>query len=197
MDRIKLERDYWNQEAKVKDVDVRMHDAWLSTEEELKAILQGIKNPKMIIEIGCGTGRLLIPIAKKYPKANVLGVDISEEILKEAKTRAKFIKNLDFEYTQGRGFSREYKADLIYCVTVFQHIDEDGVRTWIKEVAKSLEKWGVLRFQFIEGTEREPFSNHYDIKIIKSMLEEAGLKLQKREIGLIHHLWTWITAIKE
>src|SRR5687768_1847922 len=37
------------------------------------------------LEIGCGTGRNLIAVARAYPKAELFGLDISEEMLKTAK----------------------------------------------------------------------------------------------------------------
>jgi S-adenosylmethionine-diacylgycerolhomoserine-N-methlytransferase len=38
-----------------------------------------------VLEIGCGTGRNLIALAKRYPTARLYGVDISAEMLKSAK----------------------------------------------------------------------------------------------------------------
>jgi len=38
-----------------------------------------------VLEMGCGTGRNLIAVARAYPKAELYGFDISEEMLKTAK----------------------------------------------------------------------------------------------------------------
>lgn len=38
-----------------------------------------------VLEIGCGTGRNLIAVARAWPKARIHGVDISEEMLKTAR----------------------------------------------------------------------------------------------------------------
>lgn len=38
-----------------------------------------------VLEIGCGTGRNLIALAKRYPTARLYGVDISGEMLKSAR----------------------------------------------------------------------------------------------------------------
>lgn len=37
-----------------------------------------------VLEIGCGTGRNLVHVGKKYPNATLYGFDISEEMLKSA-----------------------------------------------------------------------------------------------------------------
>src|SRR6185369_18061427 len=38
-----------------------------------------------VLEMGCGTGRNLIAVARAYPEAELYGFDISEEMLKTAK----------------------------------------------------------------------------------------------------------------
>ncbi len=42
-----------------------------------------------VLEIGCGTGRNLIKVAKRYPDARCFGVDISREMLTTAETSIK------------------------------------------------------------------------------------------------------------
>ena len=37
-----------------------------------------------VLEIGCGTGRNLMGVARRYPTARIYGLDISEEMLKSA-----------------------------------------------------------------------------------------------------------------
>jgi S-adenosylmethionine-diacylgycerolhomoserine-N-methlytransferase len=39
-----------------------------------------------VVEIGCGTGRNLIRIARRYPKARLFGLDASQEMLKTARS---------------------------------------------------------------------------------------------------------------
>ena len=38
-----------------------------------------------VLEVGCGTGRNLIALAKRYPSARFYGIDISSEMLKTAR----------------------------------------------------------------------------------------------------------------
>ncbi len=40
-----------------------------------------------VLEIGCGTARNLVAIARRYPRAAVFGIDISREMLASAATR--------------------------------------------------------------------------------------------------------------
>jgi S-adenosylmethionine-diacylgycerolhomoserine-N-methlytransferase len=40
-----------------------------------------------VLEVGCGTGRNLIAVAKRYPTATLFGLDISEEMLTTARAK--------------------------------------------------------------------------------------------------------------
>ena len=40
-----------------------------------------------VLEIGCGTARNLVAIARRYPRATVFGIDISREMLESARKR--------------------------------------------------------------------------------------------------------------
>src|SRR6185369_756625 len=46
----------------------------------------GLSAGGSVLEMGCGTGRNLIAVARAYPQAVLYGFDISEEMLKTAKT---------------------------------------------------------------------------------------------------------------
>src|ERR1700745_2897018 len=45
--------------------------------------LHDLSTIKNVLEFGCGTGRIMIPLAKRFE--SITGVDISESMLKEAK----------------------------------------------------------------------------------------------------------------
>ncbi len=49
---------------------------------------QFFDRPGRLIDLGCGTGRLLIPFARRG--CWVLGVDLSEEMLREVECRTPF-----------------------------------------------------------------------------------------------------------
>ncbi|MDQ3800797.1 MAG: class I SAM-dependent methyltransferase [Acidobacteriota bacterium] len=52
-----------------------------------------------VLEVGCGTGRNLIILAKRFPGANFFGLDASAEMLKTARAKAdaQRRKNITFE----------------------------------------------------------------------------------------------------
>jgi len=49
---------------------------------------------KKVLEIGCGSGNLLIELSNKYPDSDVVGIDISDDMLRLAKDNTKGQKNI-------------------------------------------------------------------------------------------------------
>lgn len=61
-----------------------------------------------VLEVGCGTGRNLIILAKKHPKSNFFGLDASSEMLKTAQMKAdaaKASENIDLQVALADDFT--------------------------------------------------------------------------------------------
>ncbi|MGI8787875.1 MAG: class I SAM-dependent methyltransferase [Pyrinomonadaceae bacterium] len=81
-----------------------------------------IETDANVLEIGCGTGRNLIALAKKFPASNLYGLDASSAMLEtaQAKVDAQDLENInlktaladDFDYR--KTFNLETPFDLIY-----------------------------------------------------------------------------------
>ncbi|HEY1051004.1 MAG TPA: class I SAM-dependent methyltransferase [Prosthecobacter sp.] len=64
----------------------RIYDAtrWsflFGREEILRRVAQVTSQPRRILEVGCGTGRNLVSLRRRFPQAHVTGVDLSEQML--------------------------------------------------------------------------------------------------------------------
>lgn len=74
----------------------------LDPRPETEAIIDLVKiKPRSILDLGTGTGCLIITLLTQFPKASALGIDISPEALKIAKKNAqihlgKLIKKINF-----------------------------------------------------------------------------------------------------
>ncbi len=182
MGRIDQEKDYWDKAATDPEVDEK-YICDLPTD----ACMEAIGNwGGEVLEIGCGVGRLMRP--------NWCGVDISEKMLEIAQQRRP-----DCHFYLNDGRTLPFDDDVfhvVYSVLVFQHLDEEGIKSYIKEAYRVLEVMGVFRFQFIEGTEHEPFSQHYSLSTLKQWLEEAGFTIKTIDTGLVHYQWVWVTCQK-
>lgn len=45
--------------------------------------------PRRILEIGCGTGKNLVDLAERFPKAQVIGLDLSKDMLDRARAKVR------------------------------------------------------------------------------------------------------------
>ena len=76
-------------------------------EEVLTRLLQRLDyirySPTAIIDIGCGTGRAVEGLQKKYPKSDILSLDLAFSMLQQTRKRyglfrKKRLVNADMEY---------------------------------------------------------------------------------------------------
>lgn len=177
-----MEKEYWNSAAEDPDVDNKFI-CDLDDFECTKA-LGSLKSP--VLEIGCGVGRLM--------KLGYYGVDISKKMLAIARKRHR---GCTFVLGDGRKLPFEDNMfNSVYCMLVFQHLPMEGVKAYLSEAYRVLKKGGVFRFQFIQGTEREPFSNHYLLDDMDFWVQRAGFTVTQIDEKLVHPQWTWFTAIK-
>lgn len=73
-----------------------------------------VKPHQNVLEIGCGTGRNLIILAKKYPQTNFYGLDASSEMLKTAQDKidALGLKNIFLQTALAGDFGYRETFDL-------------------------------------------------------------------------------------
>lgn len=132
-------------------------DFWRSGIDDRNSILEnksvkeklGDKFDEMkVLEIGCGIGRILIPMSKKFQEA--IGVDISEEMVNIGKQKIKNYSNCNILLNNGMDLSDLDSSyfDFCYSFIVFQHIPtKQIVKNYIKEVARVLKPNSYFRFQ--------------------------------------------------
>jgi 2-polyprenyl-3-methyl-5-hydroxy-6-metoxy-1,4-benzoquinol methylase len=122
--------EFYNIWAKTYDSDANL--AILLEERYIKKFIKDVKN-RFILDLGCGTGRYAVPLAKKG--AIVTGVDFSQEMLKKAKERAKQTEvNLELIQADIIKYSSNKKFDLIISMLVCDHIKN------IDKVIKTMSK---------------------------------------------------------
>jgi len=104
--------------------------------------------PQNALDFGCGVGRLVVPLAEKAEK--VVGIDISEQMLKKAKENSlEFgFENTDFYQTDEFFAKNKETFDLIHSTIVFQHINPKiGLRIF-ENLIKVLNEGGIGVIQF-------------------------------------------------
>lgn len=103
------------------------------------------KGTKMrILDAGMGFGQYTYFLAKRFPDAEILAVDVKEEQVEDCKYFFSKcgLDKVKFEIADLTRIDYENEFDFILCVDVMEHIEDD--RTVFKNFARALKKGGKL-----------------------------------------------------
>lgn len=78
------------------------------------------KNFRDILEIGCGTGFLTELLAEKFPRARILAVDISPQMIEAARKKLVLYPEITYLEADGENLSVNGSFDLVVSSAVFQ-----------------------------------------------------------------------------
>ncbi len=110
------------------------------------------KNVK-ILDIGCGTGRHAIELAKRG--YNVSGIDLSPSMIEKAKENARKAElNIEFKIADARSphFENEFDLVIMLCEGGFPLMETDEMNFKIlRNASKALKKNGKLIFTTLNG----------------------------------------------
>jgi ubiquinone/menaquinone biosynthesis C-methylase UbiE len=106
-------------------------------------------NDKMMLELGCGAGRMTHGFAKRFKQ--VIAFDVSSEMLLRARQNLHGVDNVT--WLQGNGIdlrnAPNESVDFVFSYLVLQHLPkEELVRTYIREMHRVLKPEGICLFQF-------------------------------------------------
>jgi SAM-dependent methyltransferase len=100
------------------------------------AVLQVSPSPERVLDVGCGTGAAALFLAREFPQARVRGVDISEEMIREAVAKV----GLDPE---GRiAFKIGDAAQLPYPARSFDLVAQLNMPVFFEQIARVLRPGG-------------------------------------------------------
>ena len=109
-----------------------------------------------VLEIGCGVGRLVKPLAARVER--VVGVDLSTEMLRRAKDYCAGLSNVELLATEGDLASlADESFDFVFSHIVFQHLPRKAyAERYFREAFRVLVPGGVFRVQ-VDGRSRQAF----------------------------------------
>lgn len=201
------ERQWWDEKAvislQVARGVIASDPACWEPEEAIKRILPAVGPACVaggrVLDIGCGVGRMTIPMAAALPQCQLVGIDISPAMIAHAQRLAPAVQWL---VSDGRTIP-DAVGQLVaaYSVIVFQHIPVAAQAAYIRQVAERLVPGGRFRFQIHEGTWQGFLSNQVTEVWVRDTCATVGLHVAEVERvlpapELNTQPWLWVTAEK-
>ena len=125
-----------------------------------EAELVRLRSKDRALEVGCGPGRLMLPMSRHFREIH--GVDISQEMARLALDNLKELPNAHVHLTEHSDL-RMFESnafDFVYSYAVFQHIPSRAVvLDYLKEMGRVLNPGGILCCQ-LRGAPPAPSAEH-------------------------------------
>ncbi len=132
--------------------------------------------PTRALDFGCGTGRLVLPLAAKAKEAT--GIDVSQDMLNEAMANAseQQIENVGFMLSHD--WIEQYKPgnyDFVNSYIVLQHLNESRGLFFFEKLVEAVSENGIGALQITfanRKTAKERFINYfrYRVPLVNNLL---------------------------
>jgi ubiquinone/menaquinone biosynthesis C-methylase UbiE len=133
---------------------------------------------KNVLELGCGKGFNSIFMAKKMPAIKFSGIDITDNHLKIARSKSRYIENLNFSYGDFHRLDFEDSSfDLIFELESICHAHDS--RQVLSEVYRVLKKGG--QFIVYDGFRQTGFESLPDNLVQAAIITEKSLAVNRFE----------------
>lgn len=197
---------YYDEHTKFKindfvKVNPRVEEAWKTL------IINSPKNPKRILEIGCGVGSICARMNKKWPDAKVTGIDISVASIATAQKlfanqKTNFIVSLLTEET----FNEQF--DLIVFMDVYEHIsvaDRPVVHHTLKKILNNKGKIFLsvptpqnLKWSLVHKPETmQPVDEHISFDVVNKLALDTDTEVQLYQVKSIWNTGDYSHVILE
>lgn len=123
----------------------------------------GIENPARILDIGCGFGNSTIELKKRWPNAEVIGIDKSSTMIKNAK---EFYPELEFKLMDAtEDLSSLGKFDIVFSNAALQRMDDH--KKLIVQWYDLLNKGGTIAIQLPVADSIKGQKALYELEYVK------------------------------
>jgi malonyl-CoA O-methyltransferase len=157
--------------------------------------------PRVIVDLGCGTGAGAAALRRRFPRALVIGVDRSHEMTRRARRAQRFWRRHECLCADACALPlASESADLVFSSLMLQHCDDPALA--FAEVQRVLRPGGLLLFSTLgPGTLHElraawasaddrPHLRHFpDMPRLASAATHAGLAepVMDRDVRVTHY----------
>jgi SAM-dependent methyltransferase len=112
-------------------------------EQHLGLMGVNLAQARRVLDFGCGCGRALRWFLRDYPDPEFHGVDVDEEAVEWCRQHLKAAQFFANNPEPPLPYPDRH-FDIIYCLSVFTHLDELMQDAWLAELARLLAPGGVL-----------------------------------------------------
>lgn len=198
--------DVWSPpEGWRRDLFLKEHrDIWEQGQRDSLAkivphVAAGLRPGGRVLDLGCGVGRVTIPMARLCPQAEIVGIDISPVAIEracDARDEAG-VANATFLIGDGRTIPDVGPLDAAYSMLMFQHCEPETVRGYLDGLVGALKDYAPFRFQWTVGETHEPYAHDHPDSIVREwagLLTLSGGSLEQDEQ---YPTWRWATLWRE
>jgi ubiquinone/menaquinone biosynthesis C-methylase UbiE len=195
--------------AKLYDVQVETlfyGSAQLMRRAGLLAVCEAVRGRDQrrlsLLDVACGTGRLLRDVRRALPAIKLTGVDLSAAYLSEAEEHMRGLRPAKFLAANAEALPfDDASQDIVTNVFLFHELPPDVRRTVAGEFARVLKPGGTL--VFIDSLQmgdkpgwdgmleafpvrfHEPYYRHYAIDDLAGVFEGAGLEVVETRLAFL------------
>lgn len=148
---------------------------------------------RFALDLGCGWGRLLVPMAARFPRALFWGCDVAPR-----HHGHRWPRNACWLATDGYGLMlAEEVVDAAWSVLLFQHLPDDEMAVWLIEMSRVLKDGGRFCFQWVdEDAPDAPRLYQHSEEFVRAAVDDAGFSILHWDVNPVGPSgWWWATAI--
>ncbi|MEL6291638.1 MAG: class I SAM-dependent methyltransferase [Pseudomonadota bacterium] len=162
-----------------------------------------------LVDIACGTGRLLRDVRRAFPAMRLTGLDLSEAYLNESSDHMTGLRPATFMQANAEDVPLEADSqDIVSSVILFHELPADVRRTVAAEFARVLKPGGTLVFiDSLQMGDRpgwdglleafpvrfhEPYYRQYTIDPLDKIFEDAGLTVTNQQNAFLSKVVTCV-----
>ena len=143
-------KDFWRQQVKKHGSDIEsVNFDPLAEQLELHFLKQFIKQDEIVCDMGCGNGRTLLFLARKFKKTKFIGIDYVEEMIIAAKKQQKLLKIPNITFLYADAISQDVidlfgpiKFDKVFTKRLLVNLKGEDKKKAIKNTYSILKKRG-------------------------------------------------------
>ncbi|MBV9505733.1 MAG: class I SAM-dependent methyltransferase [Acidobacteriia bacterium] len=199
---VQNERKKWEQRDFFRSGEINVANEVMT---DMVAICGGQRSPLdlRMLEIGCGVGRMTRMLSTIFGK--VTGVDISDEMIRQARANTSDLSNVDLVVGDGCTLTALPDAayDFAFSFIVFQHIPAYPViASYCREVFRVLQPGGLFKFQVQghTGLRRSEMDTWLGYPVSPTEAErlaaESGFAIERQDGAGTQWYWLWFRKPK-